>query len=132
MKWLNPDTMKFYTGPKKSPETMEADGFLPYHGTLPAERLAVTYEGEFAVIEELPEPPATEEWVSTKDFIHALASLITAEQLSAMMQDPDALKNGLIGLAQLPSDMVDLLDPRVEPWLIMTGLTVDQVRKALP
>ena len=128
MKWLNPDNMKFYTGPKKSPETMEADGFLPYHGMLPAERLSVV-DGE---IVELPEPPATEEWVYTKDFIHALASLITAEQLAAMMQDPDALKNGLIGLAQLPSDMVDLLDPRVEPWLIMTGLTVDQVRKALP
>lgn len=132
MKWLNPETMRFYTGPMKTDATMLAEGFLPYTGTLPAERLAITYEGDIAVIEELPEPPATEEWVDTKDFIMALASLITAEQLAAMMQDPDALKNGLIGLAQLPSDRVDLLDPRVEPWLYMTGLTVDQVRKALP
>ena len=85
---------------------------------------------------ELPEPEPTSEWVPISAFIGALYALIPAEQVAAVMQNQDALKPALAGLALLSSDetpggMIDLLDQRVSEWLALVDLTLDQVREEM-
>lgn len=112
MVWFHPDTGRVYSGPQKARATMEAAGWI--WGTPPA-----------------PPPGDPEEWVDTPAFVEALAALIPADQLAALIQSPEALKRGLAGLAQLPHDRINLLDPRVQPWLDLTGLSLDAVRAAI-
>ena len=113
MVWYNQETGRIYTGPQKAPATMEANGWM--WGDPPAP----------------PDPAPAQEWVATPAFVDALSALIPAEKLAEVLGDPRMVKAGVVGLAQLPSDAVDLLDPRVAPWLAGFGLTLDDVRRAI-
>ena len=109
-----------------------ANGYISYAGDLPLSRLDVV---NGAVI-ELPEPEPTEEWVPISAFVMALYALIPTERVAAVLQNQDALKPALAGLALLSSDaapggMIDLLDERVSEWLALVDLTLDDVRNAM-
>lgn len=116
-------------GMPKLATTMTAAGWIAYDGILPTSRLSIA---DGAVV-ELPEPPATTEWVSKEAFVAALSALVDAATLQASIADAAALKTGVMGLALLTTDaapggVINLLDSRVEPWLATYGLTLDQVR----
>lgn len=62
--------------------------------------------------------------------------MIPAEQVAAVLQNAEALKPALAGLALLsseaaPGGMIDLMDDRVAEWLALVNLTLDQVRTAI-
>ena len=121
-----------YTGPSLGRTAMLNAGWILYSGELPASRLDVVN----GAVVELPEPEPTSEWVPISAFIGALYALIPAEQVAAVMQNQDALKPALAGLALLSSDetpggMLNLLDPRVAEWLALVNLTLDQVREEM-
>lgn len=121
-----------YHGAAMGDTWFEANGYIGYSGDLPLSRLDVV---NGAVI-ELPEPEPTEEWVPISAFVMALYALIPAERVAAVMQNVEALKPALAGLALLSSDaapggMIDLLDARVSEWLSLVNLTLDDVRNAL-
>ena len=132
MKWLNPDTMMFYTGPQRSAMTMALDGYLLYEGNLPAERLSVV-DG---TIVELPEPPVTEDWQSMSVFIGGLHTLISEDQLMQIMGNPSMLKDFVAGMALLSSDLtqageIDMMNPLVIEFASKVGLTVEQIKIAM-
>lgn len=121
-----------YHGPAMGDTWYAANGYIGYAGDLPLSRLDVA---DGAVI-ELPEPEPTAEWVPISAFIGALYTLIPAETVAAVLQNPEALKPGLAGLALLSSDaapggMIDLLDSRVAEWLALVNLTLEQVREKM-
>lgn len=108
------------------------NGYIGYSGDLQLSRLDIV-DG---VVIELPEPEPTAEWVPISAFIGALYTLIPAETVAAVLQNPEALKPGLAGLALLSSDaapggMIDLLDSRVAEWLALVNLTLEQVREKM-
>lgn len=126
------DTVEEYHGAAMGDTWFEANGYVGYAGTLPLSRLDVA---DGAVI-ELPEPEPTEEWVPISAFIGALYALIPAEQVAAVLQNAEALKPALAGLALLSSDaapngMLNILDERVSEWLSLVNLTIDDVRNAM-
>ena len=132
MKWLDPKIMKFYAGAKMAPETMLLNGYLPYEGTLPADRLMVR-DGE---IIELPEPPVTEDWQSMSVFIGGLHTLISEDQLMQIMGNPALLKDFVAGMALLSSDLtqageIDMMNPLVIEFASKVGLTVEQIKMAM-
>lgn len=132
MKWLDPKIMKFYAGAKMAPETMLLNGYLPYEGTLPADRLMVR-DGE---IIELPEPAPTENWQPMSLFIGALYELLPADRLVEIMTTPELLKPAIAGMALLSSDLtqggyIDLMNPRVTEYLALTGITMEQLLAAM-
>lgn len=115
--------------PYRGAEYYAARGYLRSDSTLPLSRLDIV-DGE---IIELPEPEPTEEWVDKEAFINALYALIPAEYLTAALQDPEAFKQGIAGLALLTTDaapggQIDLMDPRVPAWLAAFDLTLEAVR----
>lgn len=71
--------------------------------------------------------PATEEWIPTADFSAALLKL-PEEVRSAMMGRTEEL---LAFSVQVPSDYVNLLDPRVEAFLGAAGVTLEQFRELI-
>ena len=126
------DAVEEYHGPAMGDTWYGANGYIGYVGTLPLSRLDV----ENGAVIELPEPEPTEEWVPISSFVMALYALIPAERVAAVMQNVEALKPALAGLALLSSDaapggMIDLLDERVSEWLALVSLTLDDVRNAL-
>ena len=126
------DAMDEYCGPAMGDTWYAGNGYIGYLGNLPLSRLDVV-DG---VVIELPEPEPTSEWVPISAFVEALYALIPAEQVAAVLQNADALKPALAGLALLSSDaapggMIDLLDERVAEWLALVNLTLDQVRSAM-
>lgn len=128
----NNNVMEEYHGPAMGNSWYSANGYTGYAGTLPLSRLDIA---DGAVV-ELPEPEQTEEWVPISAFIGALYALIPAETVAAVLQNPEALKPGLAGLALLSSDetpngMINLLDSRVAEWLALVNLTLDQVRTVI-
>lgn len=132
MKWLDPKIMKFYAGAKMAPETMLLNGYLPYEGMLPADRLMVR-DGE---IIELPEPPVTEDWQSMSVFIGGLHTLISEDQLMQIMGNPALLKDFVAGMALLSSDLtqageIDMMNPLVIEFASKVGLTVEQIKIAM-
>lgn len=126
------DVVEEYHGAAMGDTWYAGNGYIGYSGELPLSRLDVV---DGAVV-ELPEPEPTEEWVPISSFIEALYALIPAEQVAAVLQNAEALKPALAGLALLSSDaapggMIDLLDARVAEWLALVNLTLDQVRSAM-
>ena len=126
------DCVAEYHGPAMGDTWYAANGYIGYLGNLPLSRLDVV-DG---VVIELPEPEPTSEWVPISSFIEALYALIPAEQVAEVLQNADALKPALAGLALLSSDaapggMINLMDARVEAWLSLVNLTLDQVRSAM-
>lgn len=71
--------------------------------------------------------PITEEWIPTADFSAALLKL-PEEIRTAMMARAEEL---LAFSIQVPSEYVNLLDPRVEVFLAAAGLTLEQFRELL-
>ena len=121
-----------YCGPAMGDTWYTGNGYIGYSGDLPLSRLDV----DDGAVVELPEPEPTEEWVPISGFIEALYALIPAEQVAAVLQNAEALKPALAGLALLSSDaapggMIDLMDARVSEWLALVNLTLDQVRIAI-
>ena len=126
------DAVEEYHGAAMGDTWYAANGYISYAGDLPLSRLDVV---DGAVI-ELPEPEPTEEWVPISAFVMALYALIPAERVAAVLQNQDALKPALAGLALLSSDaapngMIDLLDERVSEWLALVDLTLDDVRSVM-
>lgn len=126
------DAMEEYRGPAMGDTWYAENGYIGYSGDLPLSRLDIA---DGAVV-ELPEPEPNSEWVPISSFIEALYVLIPAEQVAAVLQNAEALKPALAGLALLSSDaapggMIDLLDNRVAEWLALVNLTLDQVRSAM-
>ena len=126
------DCVAEYCGPAMGDAWYAENGYIGYSGNLPLSRLDVV-DG---VVIELPEPEPTSEWAPISSFIEALYVLIPAEQVAAVLQNAEALKPALAGLALLSSDaapggMIDLLDARVAEWLALVNLTLDQVRSAM-
>lgn len=126
------DAMEEYCGPAMGDTWYTENGYIGYSGDLPLSRLDVV-DGE---VVELPEPEPNSEWVPISGFIEALYAMIPAEQVAAVLQNAEALKPALAGLALLSSDaapggMIDLLDNRVAEWLALVNLTLDQVRSAM-
>lgn len=126
------DAMEEYCGPAMGDTWYAGNGYIGYSGDLPLSRLDVV-DG---VVIELPEPEPNSKWVPISSFIEALYALIPAEQVAAVLQNAEALKPALAGLALLSSDaapggMIDLLDNRVAEWLALVNLTLDQVRSAM-
>ena len=126
------DAVEEYHGAAMGDTWYAANGYISYAGDLPLSRLDVV---DGAVI-ELPEPEPTEEWVPISAFIGALYALIPAERVAEVLQNQDALKPALAGLALLSSDaapngMIDLLDERVSEWLALVDLTLDDVRSVM-
>ncbi len=85
---------------------------------------------------KVPEVTITSEWVNKELFLDALYALVPAEQLAAKLQDPEAFKAGIMGLALLttnaaPDGKIDLLDSRVPEWLGVFDLTLEQVREKM-
>lgn len=118
-----------WNGPSIGKTKMTEDGWIFYDGNIPVSRLDIV-DGE---VVELPEPKPTSEWVPISAFIGALYALVPAETVAQVLQNQDALKPALAGLALLSSDaapngMIDLLDERVSEWLALVSLTLDQVR----
>lgn len=126
------DAVEEYHGAAMGDTWFEANGYIGYAGTLPLSRLDV----ENGAVIELPEPEPMEEWVPISAFVMALYALIPAERVAEVLQNQDALKPALAGLALLSSDaapggMIDLLDERVSEWLALVSLTLDDVRNAM-
>ena len=126
------DAMEEYCGPAMGDTWYTENGYIGYSGDLPLSRLDVV---DGAVV-ELPEPEPTSEWVQISAFVEALYALIPAEQVAAVLQNAEALKPALAGLALLsseaaPGGMIDLMDARVAEWLALVNLTLDQVRSAM-
>ena len=126
------DAMEEYHGAAMGDTWFEANGYIGYSGDLPLSRLDVV---DGAVI-ELPEPEPTEEWVPISAFVMALYALIPTERVAAVLQNQDALKPALAGLALLSSDaapngLLNILDERVSEWLSLVNLTLDDVRNAM-
>ena len=126
------DCVAEYCGPAMGDTWYVENGYIGYSGNLPLSRLDVV-DG---VVIELPEPEPNSEWVPISSVIEALYALIPAEQVAAVLQNAEALKPALAGLALLSSDaapggMIDLLDARVAEWLALVNLTLDQVRSAM-
>ena len=126
------DAVEEYHGAAMGDTWYAANGYISYAGDLPLSRLDVV---DGAVI-ELPEPEPTEEWVPISAFVMALYALIPAERVAAVLQNQDALKPALAGLALLSSDaapngMLNILDERVSEWLALVDLTLDDVRNAM-
>lgn len=118
--------------PYRGVEWYVARGYLRYDGALPLSRLDII-DG---TIVELPEPEPAAEWASKEAFIDALYALVPAEQLTAVLQEPEKLKQGVAGLALLTTDaapggLISLLDPRVPAWLAVFGLTAEAVREKM-
>lgn len=126
------DGVEEYHGPAMGDTWYAENGYIGYSGDLPLSRLDIA---DGAVV-ELPEPEPTSEWVQISAFVEALYALIPAEQVAAVLQNAEALKPALAGLALLSSDaapggMIDLMDDRVAEWLALVNLTLDQVRTAI-
>lgn len=126
------DAMEEYRGPAMGDTWYTGNGYIGYSGDLPLSRLDIA---DGAVV-ELPEPEPNSEWVPISGFIEALYAMIPAEQVAAVLQNAEALKPALAGLALLSSDaapggMIDLMDARVSEWLALVNLTLDQVRSAM-
>lgn len=126
------DGVEEYHGPAMGDAWYAENGYIGYSGDLPLSRLDVV---DGAVV-ELPEPEPNSEWVQISAFVEALYALIPAEQVAAVLQNAEALKPALAGLALLSSDaapggMIDLMDARVSEWLALVNLTLDQVRSAM-
>lgn len=126
------DAVEEYRGAAMGDTWYAANGYISYAGDLPLSRLDVV---NGAVI-ELPEPEPTEEWVPISSFVMALYALIPAERVAAVLQNAEALKPALAGLALLSSDaapggMLNILDERVSEWLALVDLTLDDVRNAM-
>ena len=126
------DAVEEYHGAAMGDTWYGANGYIGYAGTLPLSRLDVV---NGAVI-ELPEPEPTEEWVPISAFVMALYALIPAERVAEVLQNQDALKPALAGLALLSSDaapngMLNILDERVSEWLALVDLTLDDVRSVM-
>lgn len=68
--------------------------------------------------------PVTEEWIPTADFSAALLKL-PEEIRTAMMARAEEL---LAFSIQVPSEYVNLLDPRVEVFLAAAGVTLEQFK----
>lgn len=126
------DAVEEYSGAAMGDTWYAANGYISYAGDLPLSRLDVV---NGAVI-ELPEPEPTEEWVPISAFVMALYALIPAERVAEVLQNQDALKPALAGLALLSSDaapngMLNILDERVSEWLSLVDLTLDDVRSVM-
>lgn len=69
-------------------------------------------------------PAATEELVEKRPFIDAITALLTEEQKTALAGSWQTQA----WIAQLPGELVNLLDPDVSAFFVAAGLTLDQVK----
>ncbi len=72
----------------------------------------------------LTPPEPTEEWVDKMPFVQAVTLLIPEEDRMRYASDWRVIA----GIAMLPGDRVNLLDPLVPMFAETVGLTVDQIR----
>lgn len=71
--------------------------------------------------------PLTEEWIPTADFSAALLKLPEEIRIAMMARAEELLAFSI----QVPSEYVNLLDPRVEVFLAAAGLTLEQFKELL-
>lgn len=114
------DFLQEYSGPGMGKTWYAVNGWTPYAGTLPPSRLDII-DG---VVTELSAPEPTTEIVAKRPFIKAITALLTDEQKSALASDWQTQA----WTAQLPGEIVDLLDPDVFAFLAAAGLTIEQIR----
>ena len=95
-------------------------GWLEYNGVLPLERIKI----EDGAIVELPEPAPTHEWHTKDVFVQAVTALIPEEQRQTVANQWQTIW----GVAQLPGDQVNLLDPRIPAFAAIVDLSMEAIR----
>jgi hypothetical protein len=75
----------------------------------------------------------TREWVDKELFVNAVYALVPAEAIPAALAEAETAKAAIAGMALLttaaaPGNQIDISDPRVEQWLAVSGVTVDEVK----
>lgn len=79
------------------------------------------------------EPPVdNHNWVDKELFVNAAYALVPAEAITSVLADAETAKGAVAGMVLLttaaaPGNMIDANDPRVEQWLSVGGVTVEQV-----
>lgn len=122
-----------YSGPSFGLAAMLAAGWIRHEGDEPVERLVIEPDGTVTVLPEFPVEP--HEWVDTEELVSALYTVIPPAKVAEVLQQPEACKSAVAGMALLTSKAapgcVDLCDPRVAAFCALAGVTVDQVRAAI-
>lgn len=77
--------------------------------------------------------PDTREWVNKELFVNAVYALVPAEAIPAVLADAETAaaviaNMALMTTAAAPGNSIDIADPRVEQWLAISGVTVEQVK----
>lgn len=79
--------------------------------------------------------PATDnrEWVDKELFVNAVYELVPAEAIPTALAEAETAKAAIAGIGLFatgaaPGNSIDISDPRVEQWLGISGVTVEDVK----